>query len=362
MGTLSLLFLTCLAFCHIHVSATRQLTLSLSGPTLLKGNGNLTITATVKNTGHLELKILNEPGGILDTLPTNTFNVSHKGCAVQFAGVLGKYVPQTIIKSNNASLFTFLKPGESISVQHNLNLAYNFTGFRFTQPGGNYLTIAPNSLNFLLAPSTGITPTVLRAQFPPTFLRIRIPLSWGPLFYPPFIIRPSSEKFVGCSATQKKLIHEAAGEAMSLASSTYNYIASTTTGTPRYTTWFGTYHSTRRDIVWVHFYLISSNNFRQFTYDCTCNDARYYAFVQPHTFGAIGLCGMFWNASMTGTDSKSGTLIHEASHFIQNGGTLDIHKLYGQRASQTLARDEPDLAVFNADSHEYFAENTPILK
>ena len=54
---------------------------------------------------------------------------------------------------------------------------------------------------------------------------------------------------------------------------------------------------------------------------------------------------------------KAGTLIHEASHFIRNGGTEDY--AYGQSAARALARTNSNLAIFNADSHEYFAENSP---
>ena len=62
---------------------------------------------------------------------------------------------------------------------------------------------------------------------------------------------------------------------------------------------------------------------------------------------------------MTGTDSKAGTLIHEMSHFTVVAGTDD--HAYGQTAARNLAKSNPKLAVDNADSHEYFAENTPNL-
>ena len=67
----------------------------------------------------------------------------------------------------------------------------------------------------------------------------------------------------------------------------------------------------------------------------------------------------FWMAPMTGTDSKAGTLVHEMSHFNVVAGT-DDHK-YGQAACRTLATTNPDQAIDNADSHEYFAENNPAL-
>lgn len=71
-------------------------------------------------------------------------------------------------------------------------------------------------------------------------------------------------------------------------------------------------------------------------------------------FGKVYLCPAFWEAPGTGVDSKAGTLVHEASHFIVNGGTQD-HK-YGQKASKELAISNPEWAILNADSHEYFAE------
>lgn len=52
--------------------------------------------------------------------------------------------------------------------------------------------------------------------------------------------------------------------------------------------------------------------------------------------------------------------MHEASHFVSNaGGTQDI--AYGQQSCRFLALLNADLAVINADSHEYFAENNPPL-
>jgi peptidyl-Lys metalloendopeptidase len=73
----------------------------------------------------------------------------------------------------------------------------------------------------------------------------------------------------------------------------------------------------------------------------------------------IYLCDSYWNAPDTGTDSKAGALIHESSHFYVNGGTHDY--AYGQIGAGTLTITNPDLAIRNAGSHEYFAENNPYL-
>ncbi|KAH8801956.1 peptidyl-Lys metalloendopeptidase [Flagelloscypha sp. PMI_526] len=359
---LSILFLICWVVCSVQVSAKQQLSLFLSGPASLAGNRNLTVTATVKNTGHLKLKILNEPNSVLSSLPTNTFNISLRGCVVPFIGIVPNYIPQSIIKSNNASLFTFLKPGESISVKHNLNLAYNFTSINLSQPGAYHLVITPSNLDFLLAPNIGSSKlVVIRALFnPQTILRPFVVPSWGPFIRPPF----GREIFVGCSAAQKTAIPNIASRAEALTTSAYNYLSSTTTATPRYTIWFGTYNSPRHDLVLSHFRSIHSNNFHQFTPgESLMTSSRWL----PQNLGSfihvIHLCPPFWKyAALTGTDSQPGILIHEASHFEKNGPTFDIAGGYGQDGSQALlpkARRDPNLACFNADSHKYFAENNP---
>ena len=69
------------------------------------------------------------------------------------------------------------------------------------------------------------------------------------------------------------------------------------------------------------------------------------------------LCNAFWSAPSLGIDSKAGTLVHEMSHFTVVAGTSDY--AYGTSACQRLASTNPKKAVNNADSHEYFAENTP---
>lgn len=60
---------------------------------------------------------------------------------------------------------------------------------------------------------------------------------------------------------------------------------------------------------------------------------------------------------MTGTDSKGGTLVHEMGHFTVVAGTGDW--AYGHEAAAALAVGNPERAIDNADSHEYFGENTP---
>jgi len=91
-------------------------------------------------------------------------------------------------------------------------------------------------------------------------------------------------------------------------------------------------------------------------FNCGCNQ-NYYAYVYPNQPYNIYVCRIFWQAPNTGTDSKAGTIIHEVSHFNVVAGTDDV--VYGQTGAKNLAISDPAKAVQNADSHEYFAENTP---
>ncbi len=94
----------------------------------------------------------------------------------------------------------------------------------------------------------------------------------------------------------------------------------------------------------------------QIKINCGCRK-NYYAYVYPNSPYEIFVCNAFWSAPTAGTDSKGGTLIHETSHFTVVAGTDDW--VYGQAGAKNLALTNPTNAIDNADSHEYFAENTP---
>lgn len=162
--------------------------------------------------------------------------------------------------------------------------------------------------------------------------------------------------YVSCSTSRKNSIASALSQAQTYADNAYNYLTAGTAGT-RYTRWFGTYNSSRYSTVRSHFTSIRNavRNTR-ITFNCSCTD-NYYAYVYPNSPYTVYLCNVFWSAPTGGTDSKAGTIIHELSHFNVLGGTDD--RAYGQSACRSLATSSPSGAVDNADSHEYFAENTP---
>ncbi len=164
--------------------------------------------------------------------------------------------------------------------------------------------------------------------------------------------------FVGCSTTQISGAGQAVVDARVYTENAKTYLNGGAAG-PRYTTWFGTFTNSRYSTMQSHFVSIDNamdQSAGQVTINCGCNQS-YYAYVYPTKPYEIFVCKAFWTAPATGTDSKAGTLVHEMSHFNVTASTNDW--VYGQTGAKSLAISNPDQAIDNADSHEYFAENKP---
>jgi peptidyl-Lys metalloendopeptidase len=170
----------------------------------------------------------------------------------------------------------------------------------------------------------------------------------------------ASNSYVSCSSSRQSSLGTVRTNAASYASGALSYLNGHTYSTagPRYTTWFGALSSSRYSTVTTHYSnLRTALSNASYTFDCTCTDSGTYAYVYPTQPYRVYLCGAFWSAPSTGTDSKAGTLVHESSHFNVVASTDDW--VYGQSACKSLAKSNPSHAIDNADSHEYFAENNP---
>jgi peptidyl-Lys metalloendopeptidase len=169
--------------------------------------------------------------------------------------------------------------------------------------------------------------------------------------------------YLNCSSSNISAIGNALTNAQNYATESYNFLvglpAASRATDARYTTWFGAYTSSRYSTVQSHYNSLKNAFAGQtFQLDCDCaSDNSLYAFVYANQPYHVHLCGAFFAAPATGTDSKAGTLVHETSHFTVVAGTNDY--AYGQTACKKLANKTPNKAINNADSHEYFAENTP---
>ncbi len=99
----------------------------------------------------------------------------------------------------------------------------------------------------------------------------------------------------------------------------------------RYTEWFGEYKEARWNTVQENFNRIfSAVSSQVITFICD-DSSTAFAYVYPNRPYDIFLGQAFWSAPRNGVDSKSGTIIHELSHFEVLGGTDDV--VYGQSGS-----------------------------
>ncbi|KAG9081839.1 hypothetical protein FRC07_014400, partial [Ceratobasidium sp. 392] len=321
------------------------------------------VKATLKNTGDETLKLLNDPRTVLSKAKTNTFAISSESGSPAFTGIKVKYVPSKAAALNKESTFTVLAPGQSVEIVHNLAGVYNFTH----AGEGSYNFGAANVFNYVDA--SGALKTIEASANTHQF-KIAGKLAAGNGYTPSLSKRAVT--YTGCTSSQQPLVSAAATSAKLIrsrsasnkyVSDTNTYLAGISSGTTRYTTWFGTFTSSRFSTVKSHYSLIGTDA-TSTNYDCTACKTESgidydstYAYVNPGSPGKIYLCGVFWSAPVTGTDSRAGTIVHENSHFTVNGGTDD--HVYGQSGAKSLAQSNPDQAIDNADNHEYFAENNP---
>ncbi|CAE6423933.1 unnamed protein product [Rhizoctonia solani] len=333
------------------VAAAPSLKLTVTGPSVVTDVDNLTVKAIVTNTGAETVKLLKDPRTVLSDWRTNTFAIEGAAGTPAFTGIKVKYSPELALKSGDESKFAVLAPGQSFELTHDLAGVYNFT----RSGAGDYKFSAGNVFQYV--DSNGQLATVA-AEAQSHKLKVGGSLASfkGAPKHDRSGIARRAIGYTSCSSTRQSQIATAANSANSYVSSANSYLAGISSGTTRYTTWFGTFTSSRFSTVKSHYSLIGTDA-TSTTYDCTCTESGTYAYVYPSSPGYVYLCGAFWNAPNTGTDSRAGTIVHEQSHFTVNGGTDD--HVYGQSGAKSLAKSSPDQAIDNADNHEYFAENNP---
>ncbi|TRM66498.1 hypothetical protein BD626DRAFT_451525 [Schizophyllum amplum] len=333
-----------IALSAITASATQSVSMKVAGPSDVTDVENLQITTTITNTGDEMLRLVNDPKSPLSTMPADTFAITNSaGAAPKFVGIKAKYSME-VLSVEDADAFTVLAPGESIDLTHDLSAAYNFT-----QSGADAYTFDTAKTLYHFTDDGAIVPIEATTEVHSAKLQGKL--------VAPRVSLAKRASYNGCSSTRQSQIVSAISAAENYLSGATSYLSSHTSSTSRYTTWFGTYSSSRHSTVLSHYTKISGNDYSSFTFDCTCTRSGTWAYVYADSYGEIYLCPQFWAVNTTGTDSRGGTLIHEASHFTVNGGTDDIQ--YGQSAAKALAQSSPSQAIMNADSHEYFAENNP---
>jgi peptidyl-Lys metalloendopeptidase len=312
----------------------------------------VTFTNT-SSTPQLVLKWHTPFAGVEESL----FDVTRDGVEVPYLGAHYKR------PAPKASDYFLLKPGASHSSKVELTGLYDMsvTGdytVRYRTSSYSMFTPTPQAH----AAASGQDATELSSASVSLWIDGRLARGSAPASYEAMKASnpsPAGLAFSGCTSSQSSTITSAISAAKTMATSSQNYLNAGSAGA-RYTKWFGTYNSSRYATVKSHFAAIGTAfASKPVVVDCSCKQS-YYAYVYPTQPYKIYVCNAFWSAPMSGTDSKGGTLVHEMSHFNAVAGTDDW--AYGQSAAANLAKSNPSKAVDNADSHEYFAENTPSLQ
>jgi peptidyl-Lys metalloendopeptidase len=306
------------------------------------GNESVTVNVTISNQSKGALRLLKWYTPFED-VEEPLFEVTRDGVPVEYVGKHYKR-PEPTDKD-----FIILKSGESFTRTINLGDYYDLSasGTYVVSYNVEKVNAYQNARNTLAQVEN------LKSNNVSLFVEgraVKVPETEIPSAV------SGASSYTKCTTAQQTDVAAARNNAATYATDALNYLISGSTGA-RYVTWFGAYTSTRYNTAKSHFTNIkSAMDTASVNFDCGCKK-QYYAYVYANQPYNIYLCRIFWQAPATGTDSKAGTLIHEMSHFTVVAGTDDW--VYGQSGAKNLAISDPNKAVDNADSHEYFAENTP---
>lgn len=276
-----------------------------------------------------------------DGLKEDLFAITVDGAPVEYQGRHYKWAtPQ-------ASDYLRLAAGESVSYAVDLGAIYDFSRT------GSYSLRYDSDSHDSTVGHEGVSQ--LRSDSLNVFVEGR-PFV-GPQAEAAGTVSAMALSTANCTAARTTQVTTGFNDAKTMTSDS---ITALTNGVPpllRFTTWFGPDNTTNRNTVLSHYNAIKSAfDTKSVIVDCGCTDSA-YAYVYKNQPYRIYVCNAFWPAPPTGTDSKAGTLIHEMSHFTVVADTDDW--AYGQSACKSLATSNSARARDNADSHEYFAENTP---
>lgn len=176
-----------------------------------------------------------------------------------------------------------------------------------------------------------------------------------------------AQSVLQCSPAHDRIVRDVIDSAKSLTIRA----AAVVGDTPDYARWFGTYSDDNAEIVRANLKAISSA-FRTGAITVQCDSLRdegcqngEYAWVYAHQHYRIYLCPSFFDlppltelrpgATASNNGTREGTMVHELSHFRPVARTDD--HCYTRRICAQMAVTDPDLAITNADSYQYFTED-----
>lgn len=334
--------------CALPAHALGEIAVTVTPERPALGTGDeVNVTVTLTNTGSTPQRLLKWRTPFVPA-EHSLFHITRDGLPVRY---LGRHVKRA---APTAADYVVLAPGESRSARVELSKLYEM------QVTGAY-SVRYQTSNAAPSAKAGAGIVVGDIASAPATIWIEGALPRGvtiPAMAAP--AGPAGLSYSQCSNAQQASIANAFAAGSAMAANGLAYLGGRKQQGPRYVNWFGEHEAARVTTVTNNFSAIK-NAFetKPVKVDCGC-DEPYFAYVYPAQPYNIYVCKAFWTAPLTGTDSMGGTLLHEMSHFDIVAGTDD--HVYGQSGAAELARTAPQRAINNADSHEYFGENTPPLQ
>ena len=359
---------------HISVAQTYDVTVNLgAAKKSLAASDSTEISFSITNDSDQTVSVLRWYTPFENRFSYDSFEVRKDGKVLSYKGRLIKRLAPT------QKDYIPLLPGETISTTVDISQGYDIT-----ESGRYEIRFRDRALR-VQATTAGSSTNALQKQFSdrvdiqPTIRSntLELTLSENRADNPisPFNLPNKAAAFQGCDAGQQSIINSSLDAARNITQTALDDLINAPVAQRptalRYTTWFGSYDVSRYNSVVANFSAIDNvlDN-KTVTFNCSAclsdpDYSSFFAYVFP--FDPINengpfpiyLCGVFWEVDTVGTDSRAGTIVHEVSHFQFVALTDDW--AYGQTAAQALAINDPTSAINNADSHEYFAENTPFL-
>ncbi|KAG8894820.1 hypothetical protein FRB99_000972, partial [Tulasnella sp. 403] len=297
------------------VCAFPDISVVVDGPSSVTDAQSLKLSTTITNHGDEAVTLLNSPDSILTPkLKTNSFGVVSQGQGrpARFTGIKVKWSSDAAVANGDV---TVIPAGKSIKIDQDLGGVYDFSKI-----GEGSYEISANA-KFLALDDSG---NVHDLQATTTKSHVAH-ISGKLTSVTPRAFGRRALGYNNCTSSQESLIAAAAKSAQDYINATNDYLSTLKKATPRWTTWFGNFTDSSKSTIVSHFSKMDGDP-ENTLYDCNCglpDGDSIYAYVYPYQPGYIYLCGAFWKAPNVGTDSKAGTIIHESSHFTDNGGTDD---------------------------------------
>ncbi|KAJ7882117.1 Metalloprotease [Mycena leptocephala] len=303
------------------------LSVALSGPaTSVNSVADLTLTATVINTGTEDIKVL-KYGTILDAdLPTRSFTVTRNGTVVPFTGIK---ISISLTEADD-SAYTTIPAGETVTVIHDVSALYDFASV-----GTGSFTFAP--LTTVEALSSPLTIAVTGDVATHALTR--------------------RARDICTTASRKSFIDASYTEAKSLASISSSYVSSRGASDSLYAAYWGATATSRVTSV---LNAVASESSTSRTLSCVDSFGACSSGVIAYTVISttnIYFCSIFFNevastnlcsgTSVASRSVRGGTTLHELTHAV--GNTDDV--IYGCASDQALSDAN---AIRNADNFNCF--------